>query len=602
MRRRLSALVICSILAVAACGGREQSAEPRTKNAALPGSGELLQNTSFDANRIGWFTSSGTPLGRGCDDRLGNARNEPSLSYSPGSVTFGNSARKISQIVSIASPSVLTLTVAHTDTSRVGTGSFMVILQSASESKTTTNRLTGDDLAPKDFSLAVLSVTTKTPNEMVTVAISGSGGGFTSGCSGPNFKNPTLTAKAAVPPTTTTSTSTSTSTTLPPTTTLPPAPPCSADGRCAVGNRGPGTGLVYLVDPNQPAFYNRYFEVAPPGWNRGAANDPMLTFNDALKAVEAGITTRTGSVIPARFYSTSELDWRVPTRDELQAVYDSKVDPSLKGEYLTITPASLKDPIYQYLNFDTGQWRNAPSTETAKVRPVRRGPSPCALGGPCKIGDTGPMGGKVFYATTKLTPIDTGNPSCATTWNPCLYMELAPAGWSGSATDPVKQWANPRGCCAQIANGAAAGTGIGAGAKNTDAIMLQQQSYDSAAKAAFTGNGNVSDYGKWYLPSNEEARLVCLNKDKVGAPLSGLYWTSTENYQNAAFTVDFSDSAVQKCDISGMSYKDGLGQHSGRAVRPVRAFAPACVPFVFPTPNSADIVDRLKTDPCLRVD
>ena len=598
MRKSLGLVLIGSLIAITACGGREQSAEPRTKNAALAGSGELLRNISFGANQPGWLTSSGTILGRGCHDRTSQDRLEPSLSFSPGSVTFGRRPSKISQSIVIASPSVLTFTVSHTDTTRIGVGSFLVLLQSASEVKTTTHRLTGDDLAPKDPSLAVLSVTTKTPNEMVTVAISGNGGSFGLGCLGPNFKNPSLTAKPAVPPTTTTSTST----TLPPTTTLPPAPPCSADGRCAVGNRGPGTGLVYFVDPNQPAFYNRYFEVAPPGWNRGSANDPTLTFNDALKAVEAGVTTRTGSVIPARFYSTSELDWRVPTKPELQAVYDSKVDRSLTGEYLTITPGSLKDPIYQYLNFDTGQWRNAPSTETAKVRPVRRGPSPCALGGPCKIGDTGPMGGKVFYATTKLTPIATGKQPCMTDWNPCLYMELAPAGWSGSATDPVKQWANPKGCCVQIAGGAAAGTGIGAGAKNTDAIMLQQQSYDSAAKAAFTGNGNVSDYGKWYLPSNEEARLVCLSKDKVGAPLSGLYWTSTENYQNAAFTVDFSDSAVQKCDISGMSYKDGLGQHSGRAVRPVRAFAPACVPFVFPTPNSADIVDRLGTDPCLRID
>ena len=598
MRKSLGLVLIGSLIAITACGGREQSAEPRTKNAALAGSGELLRNISFGANQPGWLTSSGTILGRGCHDRTSQDRLEPSLSFSPGSVTFGRRPSKISQNIVIASPSDLTFTVSHTDTTRIGVGSFLVLLQSASEVKTTTHRLTGDDLAPKDPSLAVLSVTTKTPNEMVTVAISGNGGSFGLGCLGPNFKNPSLTAKPAVPPTTTTSTST----TLPPTTTLPPAPPCSADGRCAVGNRGPGTGLVYFVDPNQPAFYNRYFEVAPPGWNRGSANDPTLTFNDALKAVEAGVTTRTGSVIPARFYSTSELDWRVPTKPELQAVYDSKVDRSLTGEYLTITPGSLKDPIYQYLNFDTGQWRNAPATDAAKVRPVRRGPSPCALGGPCKIGDTGPMGGKVFYATTKLTPIATGKQPCMTDWNPCLYMELAPAGWSGSATDPVKQWANPKGCCVQIAGGAAAGTGIGAGAKNTDAIMLQQQSYDSAAKTAFMGNGNVSDYGKWYLPSNEEARLVCLSKDKVGAPLSGLYWTSTENYQNAAFTVDFSDSAVQKCDISGMSYKDGLGQHSGRAVRPVRAFAPACVPFVFPTPNSADIVDRLVTDPCLRID
>jgi hypothetical protein len=386
-----------------------------------------------------------------------------------------------------------------------------------------------------------------------------------------------------------------------PTTTLPLGPKCSADGRCAVGNAGPGTGLVYLVDPNQPAAYNRYFEMAPPGWKAGTSGDPVLTVDGAMRAVAEGITTRDGRVIAAPFYSASELDWRAPTKTELQAMYDSKVDKSMKGEYLSITRADLQKMIYQYLNFDTGTWRNAADTVAAKVRPVRRGPSPCALGGPCKIGDVGPMGGKVFYVATQLNPVATGKPPCMTDWNPCLYMELAPAGWSGSAKDPIRHWAKPVSTLQQIPDGGAAGTAIGTGAKNTDSIMQQQQSYDSAAKAAFMGNGQTTDYGKWFLPSNDEMREVYRNRALVDAPTTGFYWTSTENMQNAAYTINFDGG-----DISGWSYKDGCSlcrygkQHDGLYVRPVRAFAPACVPGIATVQrNAGDIVQQLTKDPCL---
>lgn len=611
MRRRLSALVICSIVAVAACGGREQSATARTKNGFL-NFAPVLVNGNFDVKGGGW-EGVGFKLGKGCQDSQVNQPNLPSYTWDKNRITFGSEQKSVVQTVKVPIPTMVTFSV---ETFAMHEGNQIAVeLRDDNETRTETN-----------IGVVSVSVITTRPQELVTITLTGKPAPNLRGwCAGAAFRNASLVAKAA--PTTTTSTSTTssttttvltttvsstttttirptttttsttTSTTVAPTTTLPPAPACSSDGRCAVGNSGPGTGLVYLVDSNQPATYNRYFELAPRGWKGGNVTDPSLTVDAALRAVAEGITTRTGKVIPAPWNGESELDWRVPTKPELQDVYDSKVDPSMKGEYLSITRGSLQDMIYEYLNFDTGRWRSAPAADTAKVRPVRRGPSPCALGGPCKIGDVGPMGGKVFYATTKLSPIVTGNQRCtADSWNPCLYMEMAPDGWNGTTSDPIAMWANPSGCCKPVPGPGAVGTGIGSGDINTNAIMLQQQSFMSAARIANEGDPAKNQRSVWYLPSTEEIREIYKNRASVGGPKTGTYWTSTEKGQNVAIAFNFDTGTMDES-----LYKDGYGgQHGGQRVRPVRPFAPACVPGIASVPRTAnDLAKRLTTDPCL---
>ena len=120
-----------------------------------------------------------------------------------------------------------------------------------------------------------------------------------------------------------------------------------------------------------------------------------------------------------------------------------------------------------------------------------------------------------------------------------------------------------------VPNNGAVGTGIGAGNLNTESILQQQQSFDSAARAAWYGNGNI---GRWYLPSRDELVELYKNSAKVDGPTANLYWSSTEPNpgQMVAYTVDFSTG-----DVSYNQYKDGYSQ-SPKYVRPVRAFAPAC--------------------------
>ena len=336
---------------------------------------------------------------------------------------------------------------------------------------------------------------------------------------------------------------------------------------------------MYLVDQNQPSGYNRYFELAPPNWDGSTTGDPLLTVDEAYRQVGKGVKSSSGEVVgTAAWASSNELDWRVPTRSELQDVYNSPNKGGIaRGEYLSSSRASLTEMSYFFLNFETGAWRTTSipnwRNEKGLVRPVRRGPSPCALGGACAIGDVGPAGGKVFYVASKDKPIVTNLQPCMP-GSSCIYMEVAPPNWSGGATDPQKLWAQPvQGCCKEVPNQGAKGSAIGTGAQNTWNIMVQQQSYDSAAKAASVDN-------KWYLPSLEELFEVYIQRDKVDAPTSGEYWSSTEAGQHAAITINFSSTYKVLPDqrqaalstLQTTIYKDT----NWRGVRPVRAFAPAC--------------------------
>jgi hypothetical protein len=351
----------------------------------------------------------------------------------------------------------------------------------------------------------------------------------------------------------------------------PNHPPCGGNVACKVGNTGPGGGLVYFVDEQQPSRYNRYFEIAPPSWN-GGTSDPVLTVDEAYNKVSEGVREGSGAVTRSPRNSDADVDWRVPKLSELEQIYKSPNKGGITGgEYLSSTRASLQDPTFYFFNFTTGQtrvtslanWRD----EKALVRPIRRGPSPCAFGGACKVGDVGPGGGKVFYVTTKDKPIVTNAAPC-NGWNPCLYMEVAPPNWSGSANDPEKLWAEPvRGCCSAVPNDGAKGQEIGDGAKNTWNIILQQGAFDSAAKAT-----RFSDTLGWHLPSLKELYEVYLQRTKVDAPSSGEYWSSSEEGDQAGIAINFSSNEIGLSTVRSTLYKD---THL-RKVRPVRAFAPAC--------------------------
>jgi hypothetical protein len=168
----------------------------------------------------------------------------------------------------------------------------------------------------------------------------------------------------------------------------------------------------------------------------------------------------------------------------------------------------------------------------------------CAQGGECKVGDTGPGGGIVFYVASSNFP-STGS-DCGTT---CRYLEAAPSDQSGGGP-----W-----CDNSSTFLGATSTGIGGGMDNT--IIADATCMSGAIQiAADYSNNSKTD---WYLPSRDELNQLYLQRGKVGSFSAANYWSSSENSAYGAWAQGFF--------IGG--YQGNLGAKSNPVrVRPVRAF------------------------------
>ncbi len=173
-------------------------------------------------------------------------------------------------------------------------------------------------------------------------------------------------------------------------------------------------------------------------------------------------------------------------------------------------------------------------------------PGSCAAGGACKFGDTGPGGGVVFF--------DAGSKQ---SWG--RYLEVAPASWSGAASDPVATWC-PEGKAGFTAT-VRTGTGIGSGAANTKAIIEACGSASAAGVAAAYRGGGKTD---WYLPSKDEVNTLFRKRAAVGGIPAKSLWSSSQSSHVATYA--FGQLLVSEGRYIG-SYKgyDGM-------VRPIRAF------------------------------
>ena len=209
----------------------------------------------------------------------------------------------------------------------------------------------------------------------------------------------------------------------------------------------------------------------------------------------------------------------------------------------------------------------------------------CATGAACRVGDTGPGGGVVYYVNTagfNCGPgyTSTGSPTGST----CKYLEVAPSGWNSGA-DPLKVWAitamqgnSVLGITNEIsANNSISGVGLGY--KNSIAIVSQGNDTSTAAGAARAYRGGTKN--DWYLPTTAELNLLCqwnrgvsqsltiscaggaLNSGTGvnGGFLGNLYWSSSGNTANSAWFQQFADGN------QGGNLKSSL-----HYVRPVRAF------------------------------
>lgn len=169
----------------------------------------------------------------------------------------------------------------------------------------------------------------------------------------------------------------------------------------------------------------------------------------------------------------------------------------------------------------------------------------CAKGGgaagTCVVGDTGPVGGRVFYVKETNA---TGS----------SYMEAAPNTWNGGAVDPLIAW------CSKTKKTVLGTfrTAIGTGKANTDLMVAGGACNSGAANRvrAYTGGG-VS----WFLPSKDELDVLNSQRTVVGGFAADYYWSSSQFGARNAWSQSF---------LNGLSSLDS--KVFTLRVRPVRDF------------------------------
>ena len=357
---------------------------------------------------------------------------------------------------------------------------------------------------------------------------------------------------------------------------------CGVNGTtaCAVGQKGPGGGIVFMTPSTPGNTSGLFYEAAPSTWH-SSSGDPtsawcnnetdllgvasMVTGTGAMDGaakttVMLGVCT-TGAANLADGYTATVNgvvygDWFLPSKGELNQMYVNKnVIGGLRAvAYWSSSEADFQQAWYQ--GFSDGSYWNDLKMGTLYVRPVRAfaatlAPA-CADGGVCAVGDIGPGGGKVFYVQAS------GTFACgAALSSTCKYLEAAPTSGTAAWTDAPYAWS---GNTSEAIGADAQGTAIGTGYRNTQAMVTQSSTADRAGTIAraYRGPNNLSD---WYLPSKNELNQLYIEKARIGGFWTEWYWSSSEVDATEAWPQYFGN---------GLQY--GYFKTPLVYVRPVRAF------------------------------
>ncbi len=180
-----------------------------------------------------------------------------------------------------------------------------------------------------------------------------------------------------------------------------------------------------------------------------------------------------------------------------------------------------------------------------------------------EIGDVGPGGGIIFYY------LAAGFKCGIARITNCKYLEAAPSGWNGEATDPTAKWANAYGVINNASSPeTATATAIGWGYRNTRAIILAGNT-DTGTAAALADSHTVTVGGvlvdDWYLPSQDELNEMYIRRASIGGfevTVGTMYWTSSESSSNNALRQRFNN---------GENWTPS-GKFAANYIRPIRAF------------------------------
>jgi hypothetical protein len=381
---------------------------------------------------------------------------------------------------------------------------------------------------------------------------------------------------------------------------------CAAGGTCAVGDTGPGGGVVFYVQASGGIFACGATLESTCKYLEAARTDDLLDdewcsdISTALGTTETVIgtgmantttadTTCTAQVIQnaADYTNNGKSDWYLPSKDELNSLYlEREIVGGFSNGYYWSSSEVTNNSVWTQ-RFETGGLQTINTKDDLyAVRLVRAfgGTLACADGGICAVGDTGPGGGVVFYVQAAGGTFACG----ATLTSTCKYLEAAPANWlTGTTGDPIRSWATDTdpgvGTGNQVtAVTGARGTAIGSGYKNSLAVVAQTGNVAATSAAvearAYQGNSKID----WHLPSKDELNQMCKWQGGLdwisdatvcagGTLNSGLAASgfSSDNYYWSSSEVDdvFAWNQYFGSGYQGNRYKD-----STYYVRPVRAF------------------------------
>jgi hypothetical protein len=331
---------------------------------------------------------------------------------------------------------------------------------------------------------------------------------------------------------------------------------CSNGGAatvCNIGDIGPGGGIVFY-DAGKEEYWGRYLEIAPQScegerypW-RPADNDKtvytaqgdqtaaelrVLAKGMGMGKVNTRIITRAlGAGKYAAKYAEDLVcgerdDWFLPSKDELDTAYnrlaqnrvgskDTPIGGFNKGYYWTSSDYNNATAWSQYFmdgqQFDRVQKMDGNRTPPTpfRVRAIRAfGTStvvlPCAQGGSCKIGDTGPGGGKVFYVAPDFFMVNGKS---------ARYLEASPEDSQGA-------WCKENSNCQRLGRLAVARD---SGAVNTSQILNSEGVLPDVGDLIKQGVNGKFD---WYVPSIDELIKLHRQRVMVGGFRWDYYWSSS---------------------------------------------------------------------------
>ena len=191
--------------------------------------------------------------------------------------------------------------------------------------------------------------------------------------------------------------------------------------------------------------------------------------------------------------------------------------------------------------------------------------------GPYEIGDTGPGGGKIFYADyVGFTVHGTGSGNTGV-WPDSYrahYLEAAPNNWvtTPDGLDPLFNWALTTSPVFTNVDGTS--TEIGTGRRNTALIIAATGGNPGDVPAAnecnnYQGPNNTND---WFLPSKIELNELCLSKVIATIDNRNYFTWSSSQVQNETGRIWITELHLNYLDRMSTN-KTGTFR-----VRPIRAF------------------------------